>query len=135
MASYRLWRNKTERIVILDSSAILMIFEFSVNLEDELKRLLGNYKIVVPKPIVDELKILSEKESGRKKSSSKAGLKLIEKYDVIEAGDTKGDNSVLFLAKKLDGVVVTNDRELRKRVKEAGRHSIFLRNKSKLILE
>jgi len=124
MASYRLRGNNAERIVILDSSAILMLFEFSINLEDELIRLLGKYRIVVPKPIVDEIKSLS-----------KAGLKIIENYEIIDAADTKGDDSVLFLVKKLDGIAVTNDRELRKRIKDAGHHSIFLRNKSKLAIE
>ena len=124
MASYRLRGNKNRKIVILDSSAILMLFEFSIDLEDELTRLLGKYKIVVPKPIVDEIKSLS-----------KAGLKIIQNYEVIDAADKKGDDSVLFLVKRLDGIAVTNDRELRKRIKEAGHHSIFLRNKSKLALE
>jgi len=112
-----------------------MLFEFSIDFEDELTRLLGNYKIIVPKPIIDELKLISEKNSGRKKFFSKAGLKLIEKYDVVEANGEKGDDSVLFLAKKSNGIVVTNDRELRKRIKDAGLHTIFLRNKSKLVLE
>ena len=135
MASYRIRRNKVEKIVILDSSAILMLFEFSINLEDELTRLLGKCRIVVPKSIVEELKFLSKNGKGRKKTFAKVSFELIEKYDVVDTDGFKGDDSVLFLAKELNGIVVTNDRELRERTKEAGLHTIFLRNKSKLVLD
>ncbi len=57
MASDRLRGNSASKIVVFDSSAILMLFEYSINLEEELIRLLGNYEIVVPSKIVEELKI------------------------------------------------------------------------------
>ncbi len=135
MASYRIRRNKAGKIVVLDSSAILMPFEFSIDLENELTRLLGKYKMVIPSPIIEELKFLSENGKGRKKTFAKASFEIIEKYAIAEAGNTRGDDSVLFLAKELNGIVVTNDRELRKRAKEVGLHTIFLRNKSKLVLD
>ena len=55
MASDRLWRDREGRIVILDSSSILMLFEFSIDLEDELTRLLGKFRVLIPRPIFDEL--------------------------------------------------------------------------------
>ena len=57
MASDRLRRNRTTKTVVLDSSAILMVFEFSVDIERELSRILGSYKIIVPKTIFKEVKI------------------------------------------------------------------------------
>jgi rRNA-processing protein FCF1 len=55
MASDRLWRDRKGRIVVLDSSSILMLFEFSINLEGELTRLLGKFRVLIPRPIFDEL--------------------------------------------------------------------------------
>ena len=119
MASNRLWGNTDKKIVILDSSAIMMLFEFSINLEDELTRLLGKYCIIVPKPILEELEFLSTHGRGRSKSVAKPALDLIKKYDVVEVDESvKGDDAVFHLAQKLQGIVVTNDRALRNRLKK-----------------
>ncbi len=135
MASNRLWGDRIHKTVILDSSAILMLFEFAIDLEKELTRLLGNYHIVVPTPIVRELEFLSENGKGKKKAKAKASLKLIKKYDAIDIEGWNGDDSVLELAKKINGIVVTNDRELRNRVKEMSLSVIFLRAKKKLVMD
>ena len=135
MASDRLWGDKIHKTVILDSSAILMSFEFSIDLEKELTRLLGMYRIVIPSPIVRELEFLSERRNGEKKSKAKASLKLIEKYDTIDVDEKDGDSSIVKLANKTKGIVVTNDRELRNRLKELNLSVIFLRAKKKLVLE
>ena len=136
MASNRIWGDRGEKIVILDSSAIMMLFEFPVNLEDQLTELIGKHHIIVPKPIVKELMFLSQKGKGKQKTKAKAALKIIEKYDVVDVNNnSKGDESVLSLAEKLDGIVVTNDHELRRRVKRSSLHVVFLRGKGKLVIE
>lgn len=135
MASNRIWPDRDTKVVVLDSSAILMIFEFSIDLEDELRRLVGKYRIVVPKSIIQELKLLSSKYDSKKKIFAKASLKLIEDYYVEDSKELDGDSSVLFIAKKHQGVVVTNDRELRKRAKKEKLHVIYLRGKGKLVLD
>ena len=135
MASDRLWGDRIHKIVILDSSAILMSFEFSIDLENELTRLLGRYHIVIPVPIVRELELLSERGSGEKKAKAKASLKLIERYDTVDVDEKNGDNSIIKLANKTKGIVVTNDRELKNRLKEMALSVIFLRAKKKLVLE
>jgi len=127
-------RQHRDTIVILDSNAILMLFEFSINLEEELTRLFGKFKIIIPKPVVNEIKFLSEHEKGRKKFIAKPALKLIEKYDVVDA-DGKGDQAILELAKKLNCVVLTNDKKLRDKIKKLSLHTVYLRGKSKLVLD
>ena len=134
MASNRLREDRNGKTVILDSSAVMMLFEFSIGLEDELTRLLGKFHIIVPSPIVEELKLLSEKGKGKKKLIAKPSLELIKKYEIVNA-EGNGDDAVLMLAKKFNGIVITNDRELRKRVKESSLQTIYLRGKSRLVLE
>jgi len=134
MASDRLRRDRDEKIVILDSSSILMLFEYSIDLDDELTRLLGKFRVLIPRPILNELIFLSKQGKGKKKLIAKPALELIKKYKISEA-EGVGDDSVLFLARKHNGVVVTNDRDLRKRAKEIHLKTIYLREKSKLILE
>jgi rRNA-processing protein FCF1 len=134
MAFNRLWGDSKEKTVILDSSALMMPFEFSINLEDELTRLLGKFKILIPKPIVDELIYLSKNGKGRKKRLAKPALDLMKNYEIVDS-EGRGDDSVLNSAKKFKAIVVTNDRNLRNRIKELSLQTIYLRGKKKLVLE
>ena len=135
MASDRLWGNRGEKTVILDSSAIMMLFEFSIDLEKEIAMLLGSYHIIVPTSIVKELEFLSKNGIGKKKMKAKASLKFIENFETIDTGDKDGDESIIESAKKTSGVVVTNDIELKNRLKRISIPVIFLRAKKKLVME
>jgi len=134
MASYRIWRDKKEKKVILDSSAIMMPFEFSIDLEDELTRLLGRYHIFIPTAVISEIEFLSKYGKGRKKNIATASLKLIGRYDSIDS-EGSGDDAVFNLAKKMQGIVVTNDKELRKRLVKISIPTIFLRAKKQLAMD
>jgi len=112
-----------------------MPFEFSIDLERELTRLIGSYKIIIPSAIIEELEFLSKHGSGEKKAKAKAGLKLVKNYDTFPVIEKSGDDSVIYTAKKTNGIVVTNDKELRKRLKLQSIPVIFLRAKKKLELE
>jgi rRNA-processing protein FCF1 len=120
--------------VILDSNAIMMLFEFNINLEQELKRLVGSYKIIIPITIYKELKFLSEKGGENKRLKAKTALDLIKNYCLADASG-KPDDSLISLAKKYNGIIVTNDKILRKNIKKNSLKTIYLRNKSKLVLE
>ncbi|RLF65227.1 MAG: twitching motility protein PilT, partial [Thermoplasmata archaeon] len=43
-------------IVVADTNFLLAPFQFRFNLEYELERVLGGYKIVIPKRVLNELK-------------------------------------------------------------------------------
>lgn len=134
MASNRIRTDRDAKLVILDSSAIMMLFEFSIDLERELTRLVGRYHIIVPMPVIRELEFLSKHGKGKKRFFAKPSLKLIEKYDT-EDMDEEGDNAVFCLAKKLNGIVVTNDRELKNRLKAASIQVVYLRGKKRLSID
>ena len=137
MAFNRLWRNRNIKLVILDTSAILMCFEFSIDLDSQILDLLGKCKIKIPKPIYDEINILSNHAKGIKKIKAKAALKLIKKYKIISKDEIveSGDDAIIQYAKNLSAYVVTNDKNLRKRLKNELIPVIFLRGKQKLFLE
>ena len=127
-------RKDRDTIILLDSNAIMMLFEFSIDLEGELTRLFGKFKVIIPKSVIDEIKFLSEHEKGRKKFIAKPALKLIEEYDVVDTFGT-GDQAILNLAKKLNCIVLTNDKKLREKMKKLSLHYVYLRGKSKLVFE
>ena len=136
MASDRLCRDRKERIVILDTNALMMLFEFSIDLEAELNRFLGSYCIFVPTIVLDELRLLSEKGKGKKKIIAKSALTLSKNYKCMQTRLTGSvDESLISLAKENDGIVLTNDKELRKKLKEMDLKVIFLRAKKKLSMQ
>lgn len=134
MAPNRVRRSRAGKTVILDSSAAMMPFEFMIDLEDELARLLGSFHIVVPSSVYEELVFLSNEGKGRKKRLAKPALDLIKDYKIVDTKD-KPDDAVLNLAIKLNGIVLTNDKQLRKRAKKKSLKTIYLRGKHKLVLE
>ena len=127
-------RQHRDTIILLDSNAVMMLFEFSINLEGELTGLFGKFKIIIPKTVINELKFLSEHGKGRKKLIAKPALRLIEKYDIVDSWGI-GDQAIIDLAKKLNCIVLTNDKKLREKLKKLSLHTVFLRNKSKLVSE
>jgi uncharacterized protein len=133
MAFNRVWGDKIRKTVILDTSAILSFFEFSVDWERELNRLLDAYSLVVPTAVVTELQILGKKGKTQKKAA--AALKLITKYETIDDEAETADEACINIAEKIKGIVITNDRELRERLKKHALPVIFLRGKKKFVLD
>jgi rRNA-processing protein FCF1 len=125
--------DKIRKTVILDSSAILTFFEFSLDWEKDLDRLVGAYHLLVPTAVVRELQILAKQGNRQKKAS--AALRLIAKYPTVEEEVDSADEALLKIAEKTFGIVVTNDRGLRERLKEHKIPVIFVRGKKKLVLD
>lgn len=132
MASDRLRGNRSQRIIILDTNAILMLFEFNIDLEAELTKIVGSYKIIIPKQVNDELIRFSNIGDGKKKIFSKAALKLIKRYQIVETKEKNADAAIIALAKNNDAIVVTNDKNLIKDLKTNSVKVLLLRSKKKL---
>ena len=135
MASDRIWRDPKEKIVILDSNAVMMLFEFSIDFYAELTRLIGKYHLVIPTPVIEELKLLSQKGDGKTARKARACLQLVKNIEIKAVEDTQVDDAVFALAQQLNGIVVTNDKNLRRKFKEHHLSVIFLRGKHILSLE
>ena len=114
--------------VVLDTNALMMPFQFNVDLEAELGRLLGAVDIFVPDVCLEELTLIKDKRSA-------AAMELANRFTVKETVGKSGDDAVLALAGELRAVLVTNDSELRRRAKAAGMRVAYLRGKDHLALE
>ena len=113
--------------VVLDTNALLMPFEIRINLDLALRDLLGEARIVVPGPLVGELKHLDHR-------FAKAAIALARKYEIIPTEYT-GDDSVVELAFKTGGYVLTNDKELRRRLRKENVPISFLRSGTHLAID
>jgi uncharacterized protein len=117
------------RIVLLDANALLLPFQFRLNLEAEVRRLLGDADLAVPTPVLEEIRLLATHDR-----DAKAAERLASKYRAVE-GHGSADDALLELAVSLHAVVVTNDQPLLDRLKKEGVPRIFLRSRSHLTLE
>ena len=109
-------------IVVLDANALMMPFEYRINLDSELRKLVGDVEIYVPSCIIGEIKKLAAK-----RWEAKAALKLLKKYKICKT-DSMGDEGVVECGEKLKAIVVTNDKKLQKKLKEKGIKIIYLSN-------
>lgn len=120
---------------MLDTNALLMPYQFDINIEKELNRLLGVCRIIVPRSVVEEVEKLAEKggETGR---AAQLALSIIKKrcFRVVETS-CKGDDGVIETAIKMEAAILTNDKELKKKAKEMRLSIIYLREGEKLEME
>ena len=113
--------------VVLDTNALLMPFEMRLNLDLAVSSLLGDVRMVVPGPMVGELKNLENKHA-------KAALMLARKYEIIQT-DASGDDAIVEVALRLNAYVLTNDKELKRRLRSLRIPLIYLRSHTHLVLE
>ena len=104
-----------------------MPFEIKMNLDLALRDLLGEVRIVVPGPLIGELKHLDHRYA-------RAALALARKYEIIPT-EYSGDNAVIELAARTGGYVLTNDKELRRRLRKESVPIIFLRSGTHLAID
>ncbi|HDN51129.1 MAG TPA: hypothetical protein ENG06_05070 [Thermoplasmatales archaeon] len=123
------------RAVILDTNALMMPYQFGINIERELSRLLGVCRIIVPTAVVEEVEKLSQQD-GEVGRAATLGLSIIKKrgFRLMECAH-KGDDGVIEAALKVDGAIVTNDKELKQKAKELELSVIYLRGGNRLEME
>lgn len=125
--------------VILDSNFLFVPLRFGVDIFDELRRLLGGpHRCVVPRPVVDELKLLRPEAKPSLKKEIDFALKLTERCEVLEeelgAGETV-DDFLLRSAADKGWLVATNDSDLRQRLRRVGVPVIYLRQRAYLEID
>ncbi len=115
--------------VLLDTNALLLPFQFRLNLQAELRRLLGDHEALVPSPVLDELRGLTKSTK-----EAKAALRLASSFRMLPV-EGEADDALLDAARRMRAIVVTNDAVLLRRLKEAGVPRVFLRSRSHLVVE
>lgn len=120
--------------VVLDANALILPFERRVRLDPELERLLGDYEPIVPEAVLKELATLAATGKGATARNAKAALTLATRYKFVDSSG-RGDAGVLQVARALDAVLLTNDKELRALARSEGLRTIYLRGKGHLELD
>ena len=113
--------------VVLDTNALMMPFQFNIDLEGEIQRLLGAVDIYVPEACMNELNHIPDRRAA-------PAREFATRFNIVPS-EGKGDDAVLSLASNLRAVVVSNDIILRKRARTIGLKVAYMRGKDHLALE
>lgn len=114
--------------VLLDTNALMMPEQFGIDIFGELERL-GYFEFLVPTPVIEELRwIAKSADSGRDKRSAKVALGLAGLCrEIARLGEA--DSVLEDLALCIGAAVLTNDKELKKRLISSGVTVIYLRQR------
>jgi rRNA-processing protein FCF1 len=125
--------------VIFDSNFLFIPSQFQLEIFEELVNLLNQrFDPILLSPTQKELQKLAEEGSPKRRQQASLALKLAEKCRLVNV--EKGlketyDDVIVRVAAEWKCPVATNDRELRKRLRNLGVPVIFLRQRHRLELE
>jgi rRNA-processing protein FCF1 len=130
----RLKGKKSALKIIMDSNAFFVPFQFKIDIFEELRMLLNrNFELVLLFPIYEELEAIAKKDSPKMRKQASSALKLAEKCTLYKCGFAGSpDDTIVKMARKWNCMVFTNDKELRKRLRNINVPVIYLRQKSRL---
>ncbi len=145
MAVNRIWNHT---IIILDTNAFFIPFKFNINLDLELDRLFGVYQIVVPTCVRIELKKIAKSQKFGTMALELADKKtnpdwypefekgFVENLEPNSSRDDENqiDDEILQIAKELNGIVLTNDKEFLEKLTAKNIPTISLKSRRYLKL-
>lgn len=105
-----------------------MPFQMGIDLEAEVTREMGRCRIAVPRVCIAEVRAMQ----GSVKDAA-AALKYAERFEVAPS-EGLGDDAVVGCARRTGGIVVTGDRGLIRRLREAGLRVLRPRQRKRLEL-
>jgi rRNA-processing protein FCF1 len=125
--------------VILDSNALFVPFQFKIDIFEELQTLLSvKFEPVLLSPIRKELETIARKGSPKMRKWASYALNLAEKcafLEIKEKIEGSPDDVIVETARKWHCPVFTNDRKLRKRLRNINVPVIYVRQKSRLEID
>jgi rRNA-processing protein FCF1 len=131
---------KTQSLkIILDSNALFVPLKFKIDIFDELQRLLNrNVEFILLSSVKRELEMLALKDTPKIRKEAIFALRLSEKckYVPIEKDErVPTDDAIIKVAKNWNAPVFTNDKQLKRRLKDISVPVIYVRQKSRLDID
>jgi rRNA-processing protein FCF1 len=125
--------------VILDSNALFVPLKFKIDIFEELKTLLNvSFEPLLLSPIKRELEKLAAKGSPQTRKDATYALNLAEKCTLINVNEKDKlapDEMILRAAHDWNYPVFTNDRQLKKKLRDINVPVIYVRQKSRLEID
>ena len=125
--------------IIMDTNAFFVPLQFRIRIPEELEQLLERkIEMLLLSHVKRELITLTTKRSPSTQKNAEYALKFAEKCKYIEIETTLSqptDDMIVNAAKEWKAVVFTNDRQLRKRLRDISVPVIYVRQKSHLAVD
>ncbi len=107
--------------IVIDTNSLIYAAKAKVDVITELKKM-GFTKIIIPQEVLKELESIQndKNQKGVDKNAAKLALQIIKfsKVDTVYLGRGHPDDKILEFAKSKNFAVLTNDRILKKRLKD-----------------
>ncbi|WP_456423742.1 PIN domain-containing protein [Thermococcus sp.] len=131
---------RREWLVVPDTNFLLVPGQFGVDIISELNRILDvRFKILIPNVVLQELDVIEKKTRGKDLLAVRMAKKLAKRFETVEIGrfgERPIDDQIFDFAVNNERVIVcTNDKGLKKRLRENGVPVVYLRSKKILELE
>ena len=125
--------------IILDSNALFVPAQLKIDIFNDLKTLLNrNFELILLSPVRQELKRIADTGSIKIRKQAANALKIAEKIKVVEVNKKNyehTDDIIVYYAKKWNCPVFTNDKNLKKKLKNINATVIYVRQKSHLTID
>ena len=123
--------------VLLDTN-ILMLIGRGIDIFTQIEELLDTKpEYYVIEPVVKELEKIIAHGGVKERKAAKLALELVKKrcrvIEISLSPDKSADDLLLEIALREGFIVATNDRELRRRLREAGIPEIYFREEKQLL--
>lgn len=108
----------------------MMMIQLDVDIVTQLKLLLPSYyDLIVPSPVISELKKLTKNSKGKDKLAAKIALKIAEQppFKTVKISQNDHVDNILLNYCNKNDLLCTNDKILRKRAKKRGISVVYLR--------
>jgi rRNA-processing protein FCF1 len=126
--------------VILDTNFLTVPTQFGVDIFSEAERVLERrVEFIILESVVNEIRARLENAGKTESRTFKVALDLTERCRIVEIDqsleDSIVDDQLLWYTTSVNGVLATNDKELRNRALERGIPVLMLRGKKHLELK
>jgi len=125
--------------IIVDSNALFVPLQFKIDVFTDLERILKkNIELILLSPVKNELEMLTKKNSPDIVKKAKFALSIASKCTYIKVLEKRlepTDDAILRIAKQWNSPVFTNDKALKKKLRDISVPVIYVRQKSRLEID
>ncbi len=126
-------RNNKVRCAVVDTNVLMYIYLNKADVIGQLREF-GFNKFFVTASVKRELEKLESSLRGKEKVAARFALKLLDHFEIVET-ESEGDPSLLEAAQKYGCILITNDKELKKRAKQIGVPVGYLKEDKRVFVE
>ncbi len=117
--------------IVLDTNALMVPVQLGVDIFSDLTTLDFD-EFIVPSGVVRELERLASSGKGADQNAARVAISLLDRCKIVETTGNV-DDAILALAARIGAAVLTNDAELKTRLRDTGVSVVYVRQRSYLV--